>query len=57
LLGDGTVLVLSGLNDTSGSVNTTVQIFKAGAMDPGRHGFSRAAASIRASTCCPTAEV
>jgi len=24
-------------------VNTTVQIFKAGAMDPGRHGFSRAA--------------
>jgi hypothetical protein len=31
VLGDGSVMVLSGLNDTSGSVNTTVQIFKAGA--------------------------
>jgi hypothetical protein len=34
VLGDGTVLVLSGLNDTSGGVNTTVQIFKAGAWTP-----------------------
>jgi hypothetical protein len=31
VLGDGSVLVLSGLNDTSGAVNTTVQIFKSGA--------------------------
>jgi len=31
VLGDGSVMVLSGLNDTNGAVNTTVQIFKAGA--------------------------
>jgi hypothetical protein len=31
VLGDGSVLVLSGLNDTNGAVNTTVQIFKGGA--------------------------
>ncbi|HEY2390029.1 MAG TPA: galactose oxidase-like domain-containing protein [Candidatus Angelobacter sp.] len=34
VLSDGSVMVLSGLNDTSGSVNTTVQIFKAGAWSP-----------------------
>jgi hypothetical protein len=34
VLGDGTVMVLSGLNDTNGAVNTTVQIFKAGAWTP-----------------------
>jgi hypothetical protein len=34
VLGDGSVMVLSGLNDTSGGVNTTVQIFKAGAWTP-----------------------
>jgi hypothetical protein len=31
VLGDGSVMVLSGLNDTNGAVNTTVQIFKGGA--------------------------
>ena len=30
-LGDGSAMVLSGLNDTSGAVNTTVQFFKGGA--------------------------
>jgi hypothetical protein len=34
VLGDGSVLVLSGLNDTSGAVNTTVQTFKGGAWSP-----------------------
>ena len=31
VLGDGSVMVLSGLNDTTGAVNTTVEFFKAGA--------------------------
>lgn len=34
VLSDGSVLVLSGLNDTNGAVNTTVQIFKNGAWTP-----------------------
>jgi hypothetical protein len=34
VLGDGSVLAVSGLNDTSSTVNTTVQIFKAGAWTP-----------------------
>jgi hypothetical protein len=34
VLGDGSVLVLSGLTDTSSTVNTTVQIFTGGAWAP-----------------------
>lgn len=40
VLGDGSVLVLSGLNDTNGAVNTTVQIFKGGAWTPAGTVFS-----------------
>lgn len=40
VLGDGSVMVLSGLNDTTGAVNTTVQFFKAGVWTPAGTVFS-----------------
>lgn len=40
VLGDGSVMVLSGLNDTTGDVNTTVQFFKGGAWTPAGTVFS-----------------